>query len=187
MKRRPLHLAPVTRPTTSSYVNDDPLDFNLLEEEEERTSLWQERAVTLWNPEHSPPRARLKKKPKRSRFRSGWEATFAAFCDALDVGWYYEPLRVYTGSSFYTPDFVVSTPLGCAFVELHASGRLRYVSDSRAESYLQKTRKIRQIQPQFPVLTGLPLVLLDETGMRSVQRQLAKITELTGAVKAATN
>lgn len=102
--------------------------------------------------------------------RSLWEADFAALLDAVGAVWEYEPARLNVVGASYTPDFLVTTPFGPAYVELHRLDR----------QVCGKPRDARKIAMLLDLeatgIHGVPLVLLDQRDISVVRAHLRKLT-----------
>jgi hypothetical protein len=94
--------------------------------------------------------------------RSAWERSFASRLDQLGLTWEYEPRSfVLSDGRGYLPDFLVETPFGTCFVEVHAMKK-PWVGGAA------KIEKIALASKELP----FPLVIVDEDGIRDVRRAL---------------
>ena len=100
------------------------------------------------------------------KFRSKWERDFATFLDQAGSAWKYEPERfVLSDGSAYTPDFFVSSPFGDCYVELHRMKAIK-PGDER------KVSRLRLAESEFATRFGIPLVLLGDDEVYSMQKTL---------------
>lgn len=100
----------------------------------------------------------------RVHLRSMWEHDFAERLDQMRVSWEYEPERfILSNGRAYTPDFRVETPFGECLVEIH---RMKHVHPGG----IGKIEKIALASKELP----LPLVIIDEEGIRDVQRAVRR-------------
>jgi len=92
--------------------------------------------------------------------RSKWERDFGIWLDRLGLTWTYEPLRVVVDGRPYTPDFLVGSPFGPCYVEVH-----------RVVTAPKDDQKLTKMQAAAPFLAH-PLVLVAEAGIAAIRKQL---------------
>lgn len=92
--------------------------------------------------------------------RSKWERDFGIWLDHLGLEWVYEPVRVIVDGRPYTPDFLVSSPFGPCYVEVH-----------RLETAPMGDTKLRKIAAAAPLLR-YPVVLVSETEIYAIRKHL---------------
>lgn len=102
------------------------------------------------------------------KLRSKWERDFARWCDAHGLFWEYEPTRTDVGGRPYTPDFLVTTPFGQCFVEVHRMEEDLKPGDDA------KVARIREVECSG--LAGYPLVVIGSKDIYRMQKELRRRT-----------
>jgi hypothetical protein len=95
------------------------------------------------------------------KMRSMWEVNFATLLDRMALEWKYEPKRIAHMDGTYTPDFLVTTPFGKCYVELHRVESVMPGDEDKVDllKFLERNS-----------CGGIPLVLLGETFAASLPR-----------------
>ena len=106
-------------------------------------------------------------------FRSRWERAFAICIEELGCSFSYEPERIrLSNGDTYTPDFLVETPFGPCFVEIHRV-------EKPMPHDMKKIARIRLAETDIPKLVGVPFFVYGETAMTEFIRTAKIISRTT--------